>query len=496
MAFAWALIWLYDQRMYDDDYGRWLNPAREVGYLQLLWELMRPFPPDWGFLDRPGVMLSFKLGGQLFGASVLPWFLAKAAAFAVLVGCFARVAQLAASSVGFKPRTAVYSALGASALLLTSDAAFASLVWLSDLEVVAQLAVVAGVLVYLRGAPGAGDDPRALRTGVILFVLVFIGFKFKATAKLFPLLLGAQLLVFDRRTLRRFGPIALLLAAACVPWLALGSSPLPPMVDFGRQFESFHWQPASAGAALTLLWGAGPELLPIGTPDGLPTGILQTWFPFGLILSCAGGWLAGVAAFGQGAKPAGLVLIWLLLGLATLCISPDLPAPMLGRYLLGVQLPLALLAGLGLAWAFEAASAGRRWLPAAALLLCVLQLLVGFSHTRARKLSQGCQFSISDKTAEFVYQSMRSSTVVFLGFPVPAFDDRRKAAEAVSADPRDPSLEARLRSLGYRGAIVTDGPLTSAAWIERMHFRAEDSLYWRLIGPPVGRCERYVYRPR
>lgn len=501
LAFLWALFWLHDQRMYDDDYGRWLNPAQDLSYSQILGQLLRPFPPDWGFLDRPALMACFKLGRDLFGSHQALWFVSKAAVFAGLVAAFGTLTLRVATSAGFAPRSAAIAAAVAVALFTTSDPAFASLLWLSDMEVAAQLSVAVAVLLYLRATTTAADRPlpgRPIATLILLVVVAFIGFKFKPTAKVLPLLLGAHVVIFARTRARLVLPVVALLIAACIPWGGLGAAPLPPMLDFDGRFEWFYWRPANLDAAGSLIWGAGPTLAPLGLPDGLPTGLLETWFPFGLLLTVAGLAVSVRAALG-GARDGAQSLVWLWLGLLllTLSIAPDIPGPLLGRYLFAVQLPLALLAGLGTGWAVGlAGTRGRRLVVAGAVGLVVLQIAVGFTHTRTRKRSQGCQLSIADKTAELVHSSLDGATVFFLGSPVPRYDRSAARNEIVSATRQDPGLEARLRAASPRVALVTDQPLRPGApWRLLEHLRAEDEAYWRLVGPPLGRCERFVHQP-
>ena len=495
MALLWALFWLHDQRMYDDDYGRWLNPAQDSSYPALIAALLRPFPPDWGFLDRPGVMLSFKLGRDVFGSEAGRWFGVKAAAFASLLGVFVLLAQAVIREAGLSGRAASVGAAAAGVLVLTSEPAFASLLWLSDLEVVAQLAVVAGLLLFLRAL--SADGSKRLASLVLLVLVAFVGFKFKATAKLLPLLLAVHVVLFARgRRTHLVAPIALLVAV-CVPWGALGDTPVPPMLDYGGSSPWFHWRPANLSALGGLLWGGGPALWPAGDPTGLPTGLVETWFPFGLTLTSAGLLLLVRAARTGPADAGRLVLIWLSFLLVTLSIAPDIPGPLLGRYLFAVQLPLALLAGLTVAWAWERAGGRKgRAVLLLALTLVLLQVAVSARHTQTRKRSQACQMSIADKTAAYVHSSLRGSTVFFLDYPEPTFDKALAANEVVSVSRGDPSLEQRLRAPGSRAALVTDSALPAGApWALVKHLRAEDARYWTWVGPPLGRCERFLYTP-
>lgn len=488
-ALLWALFWLHSQRMYDDDYGRWLNPAQDLRWGQVIGSLLRPFPPDWGFLDRPAVMLGFKLGQGLVDATSGLWFVGKAAIFSGLVVLLAMLARRLLGSVGVRGRAATIGTSVCVALFVTAEPVFASLLWLSDMEVGAQLAVVAALLLYLRAL---GTEPRRMEL-VLLVLVAFVGFKFKATAKLIPLLLIAHLLLFERGRWRAFLPAIGLLVAACVPWGALAETPLPPMVDYGGEREWFYWRPANMQAVGGLLWGGGLHLNPFGEPTALPTGLAETWAPVGLVLSLWGAWIAGKHAL-AGDRPSRLILVWLALLLVTLSIAPDIPGHLLGRYLFAVHLPLALLAGLavGRAWGEL-----PRWLVGLALAAVLFQVVANTRHTQNRKRSQGCQMMIADRTAERIHAEFSGRTAFFVGLPEPEFDRSRKRNTFVALDPRDNAGLARAHSMRGQALLVTDRPLTpTAPWTERHRLSADDWPHWRFVGPPLGSCARWIYEPR
>jgi len=72
-SLAYFLFWLHGQPFFDDDYLRWLVPSRQVRVGDILARIVTPVPGGWGFLDRPVILLFFKLFDTGFGP-VPAWF--------------------------------------------------------------------------------------------------------------------------------------------------------------------------------------------------------------------------------------------------------------------------------------------------------------------------------------------------------------------------------------------------------------------------------------
>ena len=487
-AFAWALFWLFDQRMYDDDYGRWYVPAKELSYGAVLADFARPFPPDWGFLHRPALMLWFKAFGDLFGSAAGWYFAAKAAVFGGLVALLALGAGWLTGALSGSVRGANAAAGTAGLLFATSEPVFASLLWLSDMEVAAQCAVLAASALYLR--PVVTERGGGWGAVALLVAVAFVGFKFKATAKLLPVLIGLHALTLDGAARRRGLAIGAGLLALCIPWT---SPTLPPFVDFsgGGKTEWFYWQPANAGSWSWLLLG-NPE-------PGPPTGLLETWAPAGLLLSAAGLVIVARAALpgrsGPAAMGARFAVLLLVLHVASLGTAPDIPPVLLGRYLLGVHLPLALLAGaaVGLAVARPRPKAAV----VVAALLAGAQVVAGTLDTSVRKRTQGCQITVADRTSELVAETFRGANVVLLDLPDLAYGEPEPSNTMHSLTARARDVHVRLRTLGGGGrplVVVSANPIPQGTGL-RPHATVGTGApgYWRLFGPPIGRCERTLY---
>jgi len=498
-AFLWSSFWLLDQRMYDDDYGRWYLPAKELSYGSVAADLLRPFPPDWGFLHRPALMLWFKTFGDVFGDAAGWYFLAKAVVFGILVGLLALGAAHLVWAITRSRAGAAAAAAVTSLLFCTAEPVFASLLWLSDMEVAAQAAVLGASAIYLRPLLAGEDPDRAGWGSVVLLVLVaFLGFKFKSTAKLLPLLILLHAITLRGRPRRRGLLVGAGLLALCIPWGALGAHPLPPIVDFGGggMTEWFYWRPANADSWSKLLVGAVPLGALRGGLVGSPTGLLETWAPFGLVLSLGGLAVVLPAARGGAAAPlARFIALLLLLHVVSLGTAPDIPPVLLGRYLLGIHVPLALLGGAAVG--VLAARGGPKPLLVVAGLLVLGQVALGVHQTSVRKRTQGCQIVVADRTSAYLADRYRDTNVVLLDLPDLAYGEANPSNAVHALSSRSPGLSQRLSEFARhpRGLVViTANPLprgTPLVPVERVG--VEDSRYWSLFGPPIGRCERTVY---
>jgi len=486
-----ASFWLFDQRMYDDDYGRWLVPARELGYGVVMGDLLRPFPPDWGFLHRPALLLWFKSFGDAFGDGAAPYFALKSGVFAVLVGLLTWGGAHLAWETTRSRAASLLAAAATTVLFTTAEPVFASLLWLSDMETAAQCAVLAASALYLRHVLEGRE--LTVRSGAWVVLIAFVGFKLKATAKMLPLLLGGHALTLSGAPRRRALWIAGVLLALCVPWTLLGTHPLPPIVDFsgGGTTEAFYWQPANATSWSRLLVGAGAASSLRGTAT-VPTGLLETWAPFGLALSLGGLVIASRAAI-RGAPLARFTVLLLGLHLCSLGTAPDIPEVLLGRYLFGLHLPLALLAGLA------SAALVVRWRgagAAAAALLLVTQLVLNVGQSSVRKRTQGCQITVADRTSEYLANEIRGSNVVLLDVPDLAYGSPHPSNSLIFLSGAAPDTNAHLQALAGQARpllLVTAAPIPSGSpWALKERI-AQESAYWRLFGDPLGRCERNVH---
>lgn|GEM_PF-4011981 len=454
LATAWLLFWLFDQRFYDDDWFRWLNPSRELGWGAVLGSLLRPFPADWGFLERPLVMAGFKAGDAVFGLRPEPWFALKAA----LGGGLAAGAGVLASRFGGVAAGAMTTALVATAAPL-----FASLLWLSDSEAVAQLGVVVGVLLALRlEKTGRWQD------GALLVVVGVLAWKAKASGKALPLILLGWLAASRPAGWRRVLPWTLALAATAVPWLALPDRPLPPMLASSEQTEWFYWQRANLDGWRRMLWGSG-RLWPFASATALPFGLVSLVAPFG----------AALVGVGRG-RFWRLLAPWIAVQLLVMGSYPDIPGALLGRYLLAIWVPLAVALGIGFA-------RRPRWL----LLPLLLQIAVGVHDTSVRKRTQGCEIVVADRARAWVEQAPEPQDVLLLNLPHIGGPEptRHTWTQGRSADPA--TRERLRRGSGLVISTTTLGP----PWRAVRRFDARGG-WTRIQGPRLSGCRRTVWATR
>jgi hypothetical protein len=477
IAAALGAVWfgflLFGQRFWDDDYGLWLNPAIGASYGDLIGGLLRPFPADWGFSDRPLPLLLFRIGHDVFGASAAIFFAAKAVAAGVVVGAIAAAGRTLGVAAGFDPRRAAISGAAAALLFATAEPVFASLLWLNDVEIVAQALVLLSLLLYARLV--SQTSPSAAGR-LLLLVVALIAFKTKPSAKVLPLLLAIDLLAFRRSHLRSLGPLVGLLVAANVPWTVLPLQPLPGVFD-----------PPTPGA---LTWHAPAvelyDRLLVGrlrawpfTSDGLRLGLSSFLLPFALPLLVGVRWLRSPLG--------GLVAGWLVLELVLLGCYPDIPPHLIQRYLLGSILPLCLVLGLGVGGV-------RGRLRGVVVVLVLLQVAAGVHGSSLRKRSQGCQIAIQDQTRERLEDENHGVDIVLLDLPDNGQlgDPRNRYHSVASNRPQD---TARVEVLVRSGPtlLVSEKEVRSPRWRHRWTERPTPAGYWALFGPPLGRCERSVY---
>ncbi|NIW62933.1 MAG: hypothetical protein GWN23_03740, partial [Gemmatimonadetes bacterium] len=139
VAFVFHALLTQGLRLFDNDYD-WINAAR-AGGLDILADILRPVPERWGFQDRPVQILLFKALFSLSGHGPAAYYLFKAflvALLAVALAFFARGAGLGARA-----------GLLAGAVVAAASPTFASALWVSDFELLAQLLTVAFLGAFL-----------------------------------------------------------------------------------------------------------------------------------------------------------------------------------------------------------------------------------------------------------------------------------------------------------------------------------------------------------
>lgn len=469
VAGLWWAFWLHGQRLYDDDYGRWLVPSADIPWSSLAKSLVRPWPADWGFLDRPAVMALFKIASLAPEVAAAWIFPLKACAMAALVA----LATLGARTLAQGRAALVVMPV----VLMANDGAFGSLLWASDSEVAAQLLILAGWLAHRRaGSLPAGS--RRLAWLCLVLLCVVLGPKWKASAKLLPLLLMLDWALLGRGMGRDRAAIALVSLGLTVPWPLLADHLWPPILDpldRGR-VEPFYWRRWTPEASWTRLWGAGPVLFPV--EPRLVTGLFEAWTPWAAVLivvaTARGAWrgIGREAAFLAG---------WFALAALLLGSTPDIPGPFVGRYLLAPALPASMLMSLAVG-RFVGAGRPASWL---AVTLLVLHSAVGLADMRVRKSSQGCEIAVQDLCRERVEAAVEGATIFLVDLPDTGFrpTTRTNRWRSVGGE----ALAAEWRSAPRPRVAVSAGSDSTSRWhIEPPGGKA----YWTLFGPKV--CGRDV----
>jgi len=501
-GFVWFTFWLHRQRFYDDDYGRWLNPSQDVSWGSALWNLLRPFPPDWGFLDRPALMLGFKIHDGLFGAYAAPMFWAKAALAGILVAVLFVAAHEIVRLGGATGRAAMLGGIASALLFVTAEPVFASLAWASDSEIAAQLCVVAGLAIYLVLLERHADEDLLSREAIglqlLLFAVAFVGFKTKGSAKILPMILVLHLLWCRRGALRPLAPLVVALIAVNVPWGHVLQSPLPPIVDFGGEAsrEGFYWHAANGQSFLSLFVGGGFDLWPFGESTELPHGLLQLLVPFGLIAVAVLPLLAAIGSPRPAGSHAKLLAIWIGLHVVFMSSYPHIPEHLLGRYLLGVLAPLSVVVGAGLGLA-SCQPGWRRWASLVVGAALLLQIGVGIRNTSLRKRTWCAQVVVSDQFREDVENDYQDANIALVDLPDNGYATNESGNRYYEIDSSDPRAEFRINSLilESRSTYIASPrpPKEGSPWRQVGHWAIEDDLYWRIVGTPLGACERYLY---
>ncbi len=375
-------------------------------------------PERWGFQDRPVQILLFKALFSLSGHGPAAYYLFKAflvALLAVALAFFARGAGLGARA-----------GLLAGAVVAAASPTFASALWVSDFELLAQLLTVAFLGAFL-----AFDriDPSRLPAWTArfwawqagLFALALLAHRTKGSAKLLPGILLCYLLLFRRRALRRCLPLVAALGLSVVPVFHLLEDPVPPFAPFSPdRSEGWKWKPAN----LETLW-----MLTLGNTDPLTgTAEMPVASSLGSVLCpvLLVGALASLLAVGPGALPDSssdkgralrLTALWAaaaVAAVAAFAAFPRLPAGFMARYVVVGLVPLSLLLGA----LFDRAS---RRLPFAGAAVACAALILSFAAQnlpviRFARESIGQTIVAYDRAREDISRSLERADVLLSGF--------------------------------------------------------------------------------
>lgn len=423
-ALSWFSFWLFRQPFFDDDYSRWLLPSLDVTFRHLLLGVFTPVSADWGFLDRPVVALFFKAMHILRGTDPAPYFGFKAGIGALLAALIGLFCFRAARSYGHPRGPSVIAAVLSSALFVTAEPVFMGMLWLCDMDVLAQFLLLSAVMLYFACLHQArsGHRIRFSLLGLLLVVVALCAFRTKASARVLPLLLLVHVCLIERDQWRWLIPLLFLLCVPLIPWAGLREAPLPEFLQrvsgSGKQAPGFFWSRPNTVSFSALAIGNMTECLPFRAHSNLPHGVVQVFFPFGLAVFCI---LAVHGTRNRRARTNAtpvtyrryrtIAAIWLLLAIPTLAIYPRVDAMLLSRYLVGLLVPLFLVVGLLLAHGWVGLS---RRLRTVVLLLVVAQILSNAFYTRLRKTREGAAFIVVDDMREMVERTCANAHVTHM----------------------------------------------------------------------------------
>jgi len=222
--------------LWNDDYGQWLTQAN-ASWLTILGRIISPLtsePQTWGYSDRPGQVLLYKIFSTIFGTDGTGFFLIKSVAFG---GICALLYRFARKQLGVTRQ----SALAALTLFCVGLPSVAAMVFHSEFAVYSQLvAIVAMGLAYheIETAPAQrsylkaleGKDKNFLRFILLFTAAVYFGSKIKADVRIVPLTVLFYLAAFRRQKLATYAPVAIGSFLLTLPWSSQLLRHLPPFV--------------------------------------------------------------------------------------------------------------------------------------------------------------------------------------------------------------------------------------------------------------------------
>ena len=413
-ALAYTSLLTGGQRLFDNDYD-WIASAG-AGWVHILGQILDPIPEDWGFQHRPVQVLCVKVLHALFGYSPAPYYAFKGLLFAAAVGGIV----LFCLSAGFGSAVA-FTASGVFAL---SAPDFASVLWVSDFELLAQLFILAalgGFLALERGELGTRAGFRLYLGQTVIFLLTLLGHRAKGSAKLVPLFILGYLLISNRKALVRYLPLLVLIIVTIVPVFHLLEDPVPPFAPFSEdRSQGWMWKPANLTTLSVLLVGNAHPVTGTAGPDGVHSllGVLcpvLLWASLGAAL-----WLyrgrSELAPLPRKARNAAILTgVWLVVVIASFASFPRLPVDFMARYVAGALVPASILVALLLGRAATALSASRA-VPLLALVV-VGHGLVNFGHTRTIRESLGQIMIVYDRARAAIAETVQDADVLLLGFP-------------------------------------------------------------------------------
>lgn len=406
-AFLYGATVFAGLRLFDNDYD-WINEAQDTGWLQILWDVFRPIPEQWGFQDRPFQVFSFKVLYGIFGYSATGYYTFKAMLFAGV--CFG----LARLSIALK--------MGETAAILTalifalSTSGHASALWVSDFELLAEILILAAFGVFWRTLNSEPHTRTNEFLGQAMFVLLsVVAHRTKGSAKLIPGIVLIYLFLYRRDQIRRYLPSIALILLTIVPVFSVISNPVPPFAPFAEdQSQGWKWKPANFETLSTIVAGNFHPIYGTDGPD-IAYSILSVLAPALLWAGLAAGVFLGLKGRNSFSSAGwGFLSVWTAVVIASYASFPRLPEGFMARYVVVGLVPISLLLGGVLARVSELIRP-KMAIPA---MVCLLTLHAGhnFGSTRHLRNTLGQLIVAYDLGREYVTAHISDSDVLVIGF--------------------------------------------------------------------------------
>lgn len=413
-AFTYMSALTQGERLFDNDYD-WISHAQS-DWSEILQDIFRPMPQDWGFQNRPMQVLCFKMIYTFFEYDPVPYYVFKCLLFA-LVTCGICVFCL---GLGLGHTVAFASA----AIFALSSPVFSSTLWVSDFELLAQLFIIAAFGCFLFSENNRSfEESRAkfylLQAGTLL--LAVLGHASKGSAKIIPFVLLGFLLIYNRRHVRRHLVVVILILLTMVPLFQLLEDPVPPFAPFSEDHSNgWMWKPANLTTIHILLFGNANLLS--GSND-FAHSLLGVFSPV-LLWSLVGAAVLLITRRRWSSTQnvqSEQIIVFCSVWLATVAISfsafPRLPYEFMSRYVTVVLVPASVLTAIILVRALELTPAyARRYTGALLMLVIMGHSIINFGHVRHTREYLGQIMIAYDRARESISETIQNATVFLLDY--------------------------------------------------------------------------------
>jgi hypothetical protein len=406
-AFVYASLMLSGLRLFDNDYD-WINQAQDTDVLALLGEILRPIPDRWGFQDRPVQILAMKLLHGIGGETPAIYYTFKAALFATVSYGIARISL----TLGLKAPTALL----AGSIFALSSPGQASALWVSDIELLAEILILAAFGCFWRLSNSIPASRRSEWLNQALFVMIaIVAHRTKGSAKLIPAIVLVYLFLYRRDQIRRFLPSLALIVLTIVPVFEVISNPVPPFAPFAEdQSQGWMWKPANTSTLATLIAGNFHPIWGTAGPD-IAFSLLSVLSPALLWPAVCGLGFLFVRERKFFSKPeVGFVCIWATVTAASYASFPRLPEGFMVRYVVVGLVPVSI----GIAVILVRATSGLRSRILIPALTCILALhgAHNLKSTRHLRDTLGQVIVAYDLAREYIAHNLTHAEVLIIGF--------------------------------------------------------------------------------